>query len=66
MRYNCAPGATPQLLTMKEHSDNNDDDKDDPLYQSSTKSDQVNDNNNLGESTMIKEKVIKNPYLLGE
>ena len=23
-------------------------------------------NNNLGESNMIKEKVIKNPYLLGE
>ena len=23
-------------------------------------------NNNLGESNMIKEKIIKNPYLLGE
>ena len=37
----------------------------DPLYPSSTKNDQVDrDNNNLGESNMIKEKVIKNLELL--
>ena len=41
--------------------------QDDPLNPSSTKNYQVDSNNdNLGESTMIKEKVIKNPYLLGE
>ena len=37
----------------------------DPLYPSSTKNNQVDrDNNNLGESNMIKEKVIKNLELL--
>ena len=50
---------TPQLLTMKEQSDNKVPlvkmSKDDPL-------DQVDsDNNILGESNMIKEKDIKNP-----
>ena len=36
--------------------------KDDPLYPSSKKNYQVDsDNNNLGESNMIKEKVIKHP-----
>ena len=39
----------------------------DPLNPSSTKNDQVDsDNNNLGESNMIKDKVIKKPILLGE
>ena len=34
---------------------------DDPLYPSSTKNDQVDsNNNNIGESNMIKEKFIKN------
>ena len=38
----------------------------DPLRPSSTKNNDVDsENNNLGESNMIKEKVIKNPYLLG-
>ena len=44
--------------------------QDDPLDPPSTKNYQVaRDNNNLGESNMIEEKVIKNdknPYLLGE
>ena len=41
--------------------------QDDPLNPSSTKNDQEDsENNNLGESNMIKEKVIKNPKLLGE
>ena len=36
--------------------------RDDPLYPSSKKNYQVDsDNNNMGESNMIKEKVIKNP-----
>ena len=36
--------------------------QDDPLNSSSTKNDQVDsDNKNMGESNMIKEKVIKNP-----
>ena len=36
--------------------------KNDPLYPSSTKNYQVDsDNNNLGESNMIKENIIKNP-----
>ena len=36
--------------------------QDDPLNPPSTKNDQVDsDNNNLRESNMIKEKVIKNP-----
>ena len=36
--------------------------QDDPLNPSSTRNDQVDsDNNNLGESNMIKEKFIKNP-----
>ena len=41
--------------------------QDDPLDPPSKKNYQVDsDNNNLGESNMIKEKVIKNPKLLGE
>ena len=41
--------------------------QDDPLNPSSTKKYQVDsENNNMGESTMIEEKVNKNPYLLGE
>ena len=36
--------------------------QDNPLYPPSKKNDQVDiDNNNLGESTMIQEKVINNP-----
>ena len=55
---------------MKEHSDNKVPlvrmSQDDPLNPSSTKNYQVDSkNNNLGESNMIEEKVIKNPYLLG-
>ena len=55
----------PQLLTMKEHSDNKVPlvrmSQDDPLNPSSTKNYQVDsENNNMGESTMIEEKVIKN------
>ena len=39
--------------------------KNDPLYPSGKKIDQVDsDNNNLGESNMITEKVINVPYLL--
>ena len=57
---------TPQLLTMKEDSDNKVPlvkmSQDDPLYPSSKKNYQVDsDNNNRGESNMIKEKVINNP-----
>ena len=64
------PGATthhhPQLLTMKEHSDNKVPlvrmSQGDPLNPSSTKNYQVDsENNNQGESNMIKEKFIKNP-----
>ena len=63
------PGATttttPQLLTMKECSDKKVPlvrmFQDDPLYPLSTKNQVDSDNNNLGESNMIKEKVIKNP-----
>ena len=61
------PGATHhQLLTMKEISDNKVPlvkmSQDDPLNPSSKKNYQVDsDNNNLGESNMIKEKVINNP-----
>ena len=56
----------PQLLTMKKHSDNNVPlvrmSQDDPLNPSSTKNYQVDsENNNQGESNMIKEKFIKNP-----
>ena len=41
--------------------------QDDPLDPPRIKNYQVdNNNNNLGESNMIKEKVIKNPLLLGE
>ena len=48
----------PQLLTMKEHSDNKVPfvrmSQDDPLNLFSTKNDQVDsENNNLGESNMI-------------
>ena len=54
---------------MKEQSDNKVPfvrmSQDDPLEPSSTKNDQVDsDNNNLGESNMIKEKVINNLELL--
>ena len=65
------PGAThhpptPQLLTMKDISDNKVPlvkmSQDDPLNPSSTKNYQVDsENNNQGESNMIKEKFIKNP-----
>ena len=38
-----------------------------PLTHPAQKNDQVDsDNNKMGESNMIEEKVIKNPYLLGE
>ena len=58
--------ANTQLLTMKEDSDNKVPlvkmSQDDPLYPSSKKNYQVDsNNNNLGESNMIKEKVINNP-----
>ena len=64
------PGATttttthPQLLTMKEWSDNKVPlvkmSQDYPLNPSSKKNYQVDsDNNNMGESKMIKEKVIR-------
>mgnify|MGYP001439259889 FL=1 len=51
---------------MKEHSDNKvplvNMSQDDPLYPSSKKNYQVDsDNNNLGESNLIKEKVINKP-----
>ena len=54
-----------QLLNMKLHSDKKVPfvkmSQDDPLYPSSKKNYQVDsDNNNLGESNMIKEKVINN------
>ena len=60
------PTTTPQLLTLKEDSDNKVPlvkmSQDDPLYPSSKKNYQVDsNNNNLGESTMIQEKVINNP-----
>ena len=60
------PSPNPQLLTMKEHSDNKVPlvrmSQDDPLNPSSTKNYQVDsENNNQGESNMIKEKFIKNP-----
>ena len=65
------PPPTPQLLEGKEHSDKKVPlvrmSQDDPLNPSSTKNYQVDSkNNNTGESTMIEEKVNKNPYLLGE
>ena len=54
---------TPQLLTMKEHSDNKvplvNMSQNDPLNPSS-KYQVDSHNNNLGESNMIKEKVINN------
>ena len=55
----------PQLLTMKKWSVNKVPlvkmSKDDPIYSSSKKNYQVNsNNNNLGESNMIKEKIINN------
>ena len=66
------PGATtthhyPQLFTIKVSSDNKVPlvkmSQDDPLNPSSKKNYQVDsDNNNLGESNMIKEKVINNPF----
>ena len=60
---------TPQLLKVKVSSGNKVPlvrmSQDDPLNPSSTKNDQVDsDNNNLGESNMIKEKVINNLELL--
>ena len=60
------PGAThPQLLTMKEGSDKKVPlvkmSQSDPLYPSSKNNYQVDsNNNNLGESNMIKEKAINN------
>ena len=56
----------PQLLTMKEWSDNRVPlvrmSQDDPLNPSSKKNYQVDsDNNNMGKSNMIKEKVMNNP-----
>ena len=55
----------PQLLTMKESSDNEVPlvkmSQDDPLYPSSKNYQVDSNNNNLGESNMIKEKVINNP-----
>ena len=63
------PPPTPQLLEVKETSYNKVPlvrmPQDDPLNPSSTKNYQVDsENNNQGESNMIEEKVIKNPYLL--
>ena len=60
------PTTTPQLLTMKEQPDNKVPlvkmSQDDPLNPSSTKNNKVDsENNNQGESNMIKEKFIKNP-----
>jgi len=60
------PPTTPQLLTIKEEADNKVPlvrmSQDDPLNPSSTKNYQVDsENNNQGESNMIKEKFIKNP-----
>ena len=57
---------TPQLLEVKEWADNKVPlvrmSQDDPLSPSSTKNNQVDsENNNQGESNMIKEKIIKNP-----
>ena len=40
--------------------------QDDPLYLSSKKKQVDSNNNNLGESNMIKEKVINNPCYLGK
>ena len=56
----------PQLLEVKEWADNKVPlvrmSQDDPLNPSSTKNYQVDsENNNQGESNMIKEKIIKNP-----
>ena len=56
---------TPQLLTLKEDSDNKVPlvkmSQDDPLYPSSKKNYQVDsENNNQGESNMFKEKIINN------
>ena len=60
------PPTTPQLLEVKETSYNKVPlvrmSQDDPLSPSSTKNNQVDsENNNQGESNMIKEKIIKNP-----
>ena len=60
------PLPTPQLLTVKGQPDNKVPlvrmSQNDPLNPSSTKNDQVDsENNNQGESNMIKEKFIKNP-----
>ena len=57
---------TPQLLEVKEWTENKVPlvrmSQDDPLNPSSTKKHQVDsENNNQGESNMIKEKFIKNP-----
>ena len=65
------PPPTPQLLEVKETSYNKVPlvrmSQDDPLNPSSTKNYQVDsENNNQGESNMIKEKFIKNPKLLVE
>ena len=60
------PTHHPQLLEVKEEADNKVPlvrmSQDDPLNPSSTKNYQVDsENNNQGESNMIKEKFIKNP-----
>ena len=60
------PPTTPQLLEQMEEADNKVPlvrmSQDDPLNPSSTKNYQVDsENNNQGESNMIKEKFIKNP-----
>ena len=65
------PPPTPQLLTLKEDSDNKVPlvkmSQDDPLYPSSKKNYQVDsENNNQGESNMFKEKIINNQKHLGE
>ena len=60
------PTTHPQLLELKVWTDNKVPlvrmSQDDPLSPSSTKNNQVDsENNNQGESNMIKEKIIKNP-----
>ncbi len=62
---------TTQLLTLKEDSYNKVPlvkmSQDDPLNPSNKKNYQVDsENNNQGESNMIKEKIINNSYYLGE
>ena len=64
--WETTPHTHPQLLTKKEYSDKQMPlvkvSQDDPLNPSSKKDYQVDsNNNNMGESNMIKEKVINNP-----